>query len=993
MNIGPYIRSAYTLLDSLITFDDLAKRAKERDYGILALVDRNMHGALAFKKVMAFYDIKAVFGLEIPYIIKDVKDTIIVYAKNDVGYSALYKLSTLVNAKDTIIDRSILLAYLDDLVIVIPSSSHFFDIFDINLLKAEFADFYLGIIHNDYRHQKEKNDLIKKKAAVSAIKAIALYNAFYLDKEDEHAYRALKAIKEKTTIDDKDLIVETGVHLYDTEEIYRYYEYEDIRELNRLFKDLVFRPVLAKSELPDYPCPHGYAQNDYLINLAKAGLSKRLKGNVSEEYRDRLNDELRVIIKMGFTSYFLIVYDFVLYAKRHGIMVGPGRGSAAGSLVAYCLGITDIDPLEYGLIFERFLNPERVSMPDIDIDFPDDRRDEVIDYVKERYGKDHVAHILTYGTLKTKQVLRDVARVLSYEGIDSLCRLIPSERMTLKEAFKEAKGFRERIKADAKAEELYSLSLKLEGLPRHYSTHAAGIVLSKVKLDDVVPLVKIEDDMYSVTFSTSDLEDLGLIKMDLLGLRNLSVISEIVDDVKKVDKDFSIQKIALDDKKTYDLIASVDTLGIFQLESSGMQKIIRDMRPATFIDIATTIALYRPGPMQNIPLYLANRQDPTAIRYLHPSLRPILEETSGIIIYQEQIMQIARSLAGFSMAKADILRRAMAKKDEKLLVSLKEEFITGAIANDIKRDIAEQIYDLIMKFANYGFNKSHSVAYALIAYEEAYLKANYPLYFYKALLTGVISSFNKTYEYIAECKRRGIKIKGPDILLSYDSYTIEDDALRMPLSIIKNVGSVSIRTIIEEREKGAFKSYLETVGRLKSIGKNAIEALIDAGAFDCFRMSRKKMRINLADALKVDVGMFLDDPSMMMVLEEADDDIKEKYQREKEVFGFAFSIDPLENFKKRYGLDLVPIYRLKTQKGRIKGIGEVKKVRTITDKRGQKMAFMTVGDDTDTIDLVIFSRLYSQVMSIILNSKGKYVIFDGEIDKNSVKVEHIEVKE
>lgn len=985
MNNSLYIRSSYSLLESLVKVDELVSYAKELNYETLALVDFNMHGAISFYRAMKAKGLKAVFALEIPYAYGGKTYHIALYAKNNSGLRHLYRISSLVNSQDVIIDKDILKGMRDDLLLIIRSDSNLLHFEDMGHLIDEFGSFYIGLVHNDYLIQKESNQKLKIKAKEYGIECLALPNTYYLKKEDNESFRALKAIGAKTTLKDDDLIIEENSYLLDEARLFELYERDDLANLDKIARLLVFEPQFEVSSLPEYKCPFGANSHDYLINLAKAGLKKRLKGQSNEEYTRRLNDELKVILKMHFEDYFLIVYDFILFAKKRGIMVGPGRGSAAGSLVAYCLGITDIDPLAYGLIFERFLNSERISMPDIDIDFPDDRRQEVIEYVRDKYGKDHTAHILTYGTLKTKQVLRDVARVLDYDKIDSLCKTITNEKMSLYECYHSINAFKERIDSDRKSRKLYDIALKLEGLPRHFSTHAAGIVISKRPLIEVVPLVRVEPDMYSIGVPFGYLEALGLIKIDFLGLKNLTVIAEIVNDIKRADPTFDIGNIPLDDKKTYDLICDVNTLGIFQLESSGMQNILKRLKPKTFIDIATTIALFRPGPMKNIPAYLENRKRPDLVTYIDERLRPILKETYGVIIYQEQIMMIATVLAGFSYAKADIMRRAMAKKDEGLLISLENEFISGAIENGVSDENAKKIYDLILRFANYGFNKSHSVAYALIAYRQSYLKANFPLYFYKALLNGTIASSNKTFDYLAECRKIDLKVAAPSINRSTLVYTIEKDHLRMPFGVIKNVGSISARSIVAEREKnGPFKSYIDAVMRLRSLGKAAIESLIDSGAFDEFLMARKMMKLNLADAVKVEMGMIIgDDPSLMIKMVEAADDVREVAENEKRVFGFALSVNPILEYKKRYGIETDSLYSLKAQKGAIRGFGQVTRIREHTTKNGAKMAFLSVSDDTDTLDLVMLPNTFSVYREALKEAKGRYVYFEGSIDREA----------
>ena len=729
-------------------------------------------------------------------------------------------------------------------------------------------------------------------------------------------------------------------------------------------------------------------------------MKRRLKGEVPEAYRKRLDYELSVIVKMNFEDYFLIVYDFILFAKKNNIMVGPGRGSAAGSLVSYCLGITDIDPLKYGLIFERFLNPERISMPDIDTDFPDDRRDEVFHYVKERYGIDHVGHIITYGTLKAKQVLRDVGRVLDYpiREVDQICKMIPNALdMDLEKAYNTVPLFAQKIESDERYRRLYKIARKLEFFPRHESTHAAGIVMSKKKLEEVVPITKIEEDINSTQYTMEHLEELGLIKMDFLGLRNLGIIAEITDEINKKEP-FDIRTIPLDDKKTFDLIDSVNVMGIFQLESPGMRNLIRKMKPRTFEEIGMTIALYRPGPMKNIPQFLENRENPQRITYLHPDLKPILEETYGIIVYQEQIINIARVMAGFTYGKADILRKAMSKKKLSELEKLEPEFINGCIAKGYQKNVAQQVYDLILEFANYGFNKSHSIAYALVAYQLAYLKANYPLYFYKALLNGVIGSQSKTYDYIAECMNINQKVRGIDLNDSQAYYIIKDEAIIMPFTVCKDVGHASANKIIEERnENGLFKDFVEAVGRLvnKGVDRNVIENLIHAGGFDLFGYSRYTMLsaldnvIMYADTHKGEITLMADFDDAPIIEEKKDDKLITA-ENEKKVLGFYFSFNPIIAVKKKFNIETDNLYNLSVSQGNVKGFGLISRIKQIKTKKGDPMAFVDLVDDKGALSLAIMPDLYRRCSDELV--KGKYVLFDGKMERQtSCLVKNIKV--
>ena len=996
-----YVRSCFSLLESVVRIEELVTKTKALGFGSVALVDHNiMGGSVAFYRACLKQNLKPIFGLDFDILYQEKRYSVILYALDDEGYVNLMHLSSYLMCEKDYVTIDELGKYRSHNLLVIPSDS---DLYRNDLeivfkeLESLLGEYYIGICGSQYIDQRNLNNQIKLKAQKYGIKTFALNKTYYLDKEDAESYKVLRAIKEKKTIDDKDLCDELGHHFLSPQEMQSLFSEDDLVMSDYIASMCNVKMEIEKTTLPKYECQNGISSRDYLVNLARVGLNKRLKGRVDDVYTKRLNHELKIIISMHFEDYFLIVYDFILFAKRNKIYVGPGRGSAAGSLVSYCLGITDIDPIKYGLIFERFLNPERISMPDIDVDFPDNKRDEVIAYVANKYGKNHVAHIITYGTLQARQVLRDVARVLGYDKIDALCKAVPNDlKITLKRAYEESKYFRQKIDLNEESRHLYELCLKLEGLPRHASTHAAGIVMSLKALDDVVPLVRIENGLNSTGYTMEYLEDVGLIKMDFLGLRNLSIIAEITNDIKN-DHDFAINRIPLNDQKTFDLIKDVRTLGVFQLESSGMQALIRKMRPNTFEDIALTIALFRPGPMENIPLYLENRANPHNIDYLHPDLKPILESTSGIIIYQEQIMTIARKMAGFTYAKADIMRKAMSKKKLEELSKLQDDFILGCTKRGYDKKIAENIYALILKFANYGFNKSHSIAYARIAYELAYLKANYPLYFYKALLNGVIGSSAKTYEYISECMRIKQRIKGPSINASSDVYVIEGNSIRMPISIIKNVGNVYVSKILEERKiRGPFKDYHDAVLRLKRhISRPVFESLIDAGAFDEFAYSHKTMLNHLSDLLKQDEAMVaLANPDFMVKLIRVDDNLKERIIREKEVLGFNFAINPLLEYKKQYNLDTKPFSELAYENGDIKGFGIIQSIREYTTKTGEKMCFITVSDDTGNFDLVVRPHLYQSYKAKLIDAKKKYVYFEGEVKKiASCTIRKLEIKE
>ena len=995
-----YVRSCFSLLESTIKINELVAKAKDLGYQSLALVDHNvLGGAIPFFKAARTVNLKPIIGLSFDLTINQKGYETVLYAKDDEGYLNLMHLSTFLMTHEQKINLGELRPFLAHNIILFPSDNFFFNQ-DLKLafetLSQNFSGFYIGLTNNQYFDQKKLNQAIKEISKDYQVKCVALNKTYYLEPDDAEAYQVLGAIKNKQNIKDHDLIIEKGHHFLSQDEFTKQFAEEDLIMSDFLASLCNVKMELEKTALPKYTCPKGINSRDYLVNLAKVGLEKRFKGNVERKYYERLYHELKIIISMHFEDYFLIVYDFILFAKRQGIFVGPGRGSAAGSLVSFCLGITDIDPLKYGLIFERFLNPERVSMPDIDTDFPDNRRDEVIDYVRDKYGIDHVAHIITYGTLQTKQVLRDVARVLNYDKIDSLCKAVPNDaKITLKRAYQESRYFRQKVDLNAESRRLFAISLKLEGLPRHMSTHAAGVVMSLKPLSDMVPLIQIENDLYSTGVTAEYLEELGLIKMDFLGLRNLAIIAEICEDIN-LEEPFNISRIPLNDPKTFDVICNVQTLGIFQLESAGMQNLIRKMQPRTFEDIALTIALYRPGPMGNIPQFIYNRAHPQEIVYLHEDLRPILASTCGIIVYQEQIMTIARKMAGFSYGKADIMRKAMSKKKMAELEKLENDFIKGCIKHGYQEDLARQIYDLILKFANYGFNKSHSIAYARVAYELTYLKANYPKYFYKALLNGAIGSSTKTYEYISECLRIKQIIKGPSINHSFAKYTIENNALRMPLSIIKNCGVISVEKIVKERsEKGPFVDYESTILRLKHIiNKNVFETLIYSGAFDEFGLSHKTMLHHLEDILKKDdLMMSLDNPMFKTRLITIEDSLSERIAQEKDVLGFNFAFNPLLEYKKKYNIDTKILSELFYETGFVKGFGILQSYREYTTKYGEKMCFLSVSDDSGALDLVVQPQSYVRYRSMILEAKKKYIYFEGEMRKaGSCTISKLEVK-
>lgn len=1008
MSVHLHARSCYTLLNSTLTIRQLVRSAKAAGFKAVACTDtRVMHGAMEFWKNCLKEGIKPIFGLELTVEIEQESVALCALARDNEGYVGLLHLSSYLEDGHDQLPLDLLKPVLEHLILIVYGEGGLLEGALIQENREQCADrlgwlkmhlpfFYIAVSYNDASFWKLKNILLKQLCAAQDIPTVALSKIYYERPEDAQLFKIVNGIRLSKTLNDKTLPSVTGRYLRTPEEMAELYDPEDLQASDHIASLCNVTMELKKTALPLFPCPEGVNSKQYLTQLCLAGLKKRRQGlPVTPAYVQRLKYELDVILKMHFEDYFLIVWDFIRFARREGIYVGPGRGSAAGSLVSYVLGITHVDPLEYGLLFERFLNPERISMPDIDTDFPDDRRDEVIRYVAEKYGEQHVAHIATFGTLGAKQVLRDVGRVmdLPLREVDMLCKGVPfGIKMTLERAVKESPRFKQMVYADRRYQELFETALKLEGLPRHVSMHAAGIVMSRENLEDICPTIRIEQDMLATQYTMEHLEELGLIKMDFLGLRNLTIIDDIVKLVNQ-RQPLDIMRIPLDDAKSFALVRQVDTVGIFQLESEGMKNLIRQIQPENFDDIVVTIALFRPGPMENIPEYLRCRKNPEAVHYLHPDLKPILESTFGVMIYQEQIMQTAQKMAGFTLGRADVLRRAMSKKKLTELQSLQKEFLEGCIKKGYDTRLAHQVFELILKFANYGFNKSHSVAYGLIAYQLAYLKANFPLEFYASLLDSVIGAEGKTAEYIDECRRHQVTVRGPSVNSSATHYRIEDDAIRFPLLGIKGIGAAACHQLIDERNThGSYQDFYDFVTRVltRKINRKMIEALIDAGALDEFHASRQSLRASLDEAIsygdlvrievdgqiRIDLGL-VSKPVMVM----AKDDLLERSDRERDALGFYLSSHPILQIKKKYQIECDPLVRLMSRGGFIEGFVCLQRVRQHRTKKGDLMAFASAMDETGQLDLVIMPKLYASSAGFL--TKGQYVTFQGKMDKET----------
>lgn len=982
------VRSAYSLLNGTMTVQKIVHQAKELGFESVALTDVNtMHGVMEFVLECKKVNIKPIIGLEISVSYSEYNFPLLCLAKNDLGYKALLKLSSLVNTESKIIDIQTVLEFQNNLFLILYSDH---SLFDQSLLNGNDKDIeelarklwrllpnlILGISRQEDRFTSKQNQRLRTILNQLSVQTTACHRVYYAEAEEDENLRVLRAIDKQMLLSDKNLVKESFRYFLSDDEMLQLYGKEDCQMSDTIASQCDLKWESQKTYLPKFDTPKGISSSQYLTQLCLAGLEKRLEGNESiGAYRARLKSELDVIVSMQYEDYFLIVWDFIRFAKTQNIYVGPGRGSAAGSLVSYCLGITHVDPLKYDLLFERFLNPERISLPDIDTDFPDNRRDEVIQYVLNKYGKEHVAHISTFGTLAAKQVLRDVGRVMeiSVRDLDSISKTIPNTlKITLAQAYNQSDRFRQLINSDERYQKLFKIASALEGLPRHISTHAAGIVMSSVNLSEVVPMIQIESDMLSTQFTMEYLESLGLIKMDFLGLRNLTIIDEVVQAIQK-EKNISLNilKVPLDDRKTLSLVHNVDTVGIFQLESEGMKNLLRQMKATRFEDIVATIALFRPGPMENIPEYINAKEKPSEIRYIVPELKPIVESTYGIMIYQEQIMQVAQKLAGFSLAKADLLRKAMSKKNANELTKLEQAFIQGCVKNNYPETIAKEIYNLIFKFANYGFNKSHSVAYAMISYQMAYLKANHPDYFFVALLNSVIGSEGKTFEYLQEAKNHNVGILGPSVNKSRDRYYLDNDSIRFPLQIIKGIGTVLSKEILLEQHKGIFKDYYDFVVRMNThrISKANFESLIDAGALDEFNLSRNTMKaslqdaLNYADMIKIEKNQQISiDTSLVKPLDliVVPDHALERVENERAVIGFYLSDHPLIYIKKKYN-NLNSIALLNISNNNQSFIAMIKKIKQHRTKTGSLMAFIQVYDESGDMDCVLMPNQYQMI--------------------------------
>lgn len=958
------IHTAYDLLESSLRVSDIVEKAIKEDYQALALTDRNVLYA-----VPQFYDacrqagIKPIIGMTV-----DLSDGLteletVLLAKNNQGLKSLYQLSSAIKIQDKhTISTEWLKHYQNDLVIIFKR------------VKAE----QMNLAEMFSNHPDVFTDHLSSGAAEQLdFNQVLMQEAKYLNEEDAETVSALQAIKNNEALDLVNTGSEQHAHFYGQADIDRLSLSQDIIDNTNALAELCNITIeYHQSLLPQYETPDNIPSKDYLYQLLDNAIKRMNLDN--PRYRERLDYEFDVITKMGYEDYFLIVSDLIHYAKTQDVMVGPGRGSSAGSLISYLLNITTIDPLKYNLLFERFLNPERVTMPDIDIDFEDTKRERVIEYVQQKYGDYHVSGIVTFGHLQAKAVARDVGRIIGFEEktLSEISRLIPSKPgVTLNEAY-ESKSFKDFVHRNHRHEMWFELSKKLEGLPRHTSTHAAGIIINERPLYQYVPLLMGDTGLLTQWTMTED-ERLGLLKIDFLGLRNLSIIHQIINQVKKdLNIDIDIEAIPFNDEKVFKMLSLGETTGLFQLESDGVRDALRRLQPQHFEDIVAMTSLYRPGPMEEIPTYIARRHDPSKVAYLHPDLEPILKSTYGVIIYQEQIMQIASKFAGFSYGEADILRRAMSKKNRAVLENERQHFIEGASQNGYSEQLSKQIFDLILKFADYGFPRAHAVSYSKVAYTMAYLKVHYTNYFYANILTNVIGSEKKTEQMIAEAKTMNLKILPPDINESHWYYKAAEQGIYLSLGTIKGVGYQSVKAIVDERyQNGRYKDFFDFTRRLSGRVKTRklLEALILVGAFDQFGETRATLLGTLDEVLDSSSQVEQDALIFDFVTPKLEYQQKEELPDlalsnfEKEYLGFYITKHPME--KLFDSKQFLGIYKLNNASNYQPVLVQMDTLRRIRTKKGQPMAFATLNDGEHTLDGVIFPDTFQRYETVLLEEK------------------------
>ncbi len=1012
-----HVHSEYSLLDGAAQLEKLVAKAKELKFPAIALTDHgNLFGAIDFYQAAQKGGIKPIVGCELYVAPRGRKERggedggyeganhLTVLVRNLTGYKNLIKLVAKAYLEGFYykprVDKELLAQHDDGLLVLSGCLNSEVS----RLISAgehdrarEAAGWHQEVFGKDHyfmevqahgldEQTKVTAETLKLAQAIGAPIA-GTNDSHYLEAGHGRAHEALLCIQTGSTL------LDPKRWRFSTEEFY----VKSADEMARVFAEIpdACRNTLAVAErcnltlefgsfhLPRYVVPENHTLESYLEHVARDGLKRRYGANPGDAIEERFAHELRIIEKMGFAGYFLVVWDFIHYARERGIAVGPGRGSSAGSLVAYCLGITNVDPIRYGLLFERFLNPERISMPDMDIDFADDRRDEVIRYVAEKYGHDRVAHIITFGTLGAKAAIRDVGRVLgmTYADVDRIAKLVPAFplNITLDDAYQKSPPLAEMVKTQTNVKELWDIARTLEGCTRHASVHASAVVISDDALDEHIPLYKDPKRPELITgFAMGPIEKLGLLKMDFLGLRTLTVLANtvaLIRDSRGVAID--LDTLPLDDAKTYALLTDARTFGVFQLESGGMRDALRGLKPSSLEDVIAMVSLYRPGPMELIPDFIARKHGRAKITYEHPAMQKFTQGTYGIMVYQEQIMQIASEMAGFTMGEADTLRRAMGKKDRELMAKQRDKFLAGCAEKGTAAAKAERVWELMEKFAGYGFNKSHAAAYALVAYQTAYFKANYPVEFMAALLTSEMGDTDKIVKYIDECRAMDLRVQPPDVNVSAVQFSVAGDTIRFGLAAIKNVGEAAMESILATRKQdGPFRSLEDFCARvdLRLVNRRVLESLIKAGAFDSLGVPRAHLMAGVDTALETGQrqqrekaegqASFFDllptpvaAPKAEPIALVAEWDSDQRLEFEKEVLGFYISGHPLARYAsmvESFGITSTSEIAAKSAGARVLLFGQVAALKETATKSGSRMAFVTLEDMVGTVEVTVF---------------------------------------
>ena len=1045
-----HLHTEYSLLDGACRIDRLFDYIKQLGQTAVAITDHGvMYGCVAFYDAAKAAGIKPIIGCEVYVATRtrfdkvnriDGNNHLILLCKNETGYKNLIKMVSAGFLEGFYskprIDHDLLEQYHEGLICLsaclageVPQAILAGDYERAKQIALYYNDlfgqgnYYIELQDHGLEEDTTVLPQLIRLSRETGIPMVATNDSHYITREDAKMQSILLCIQTGKTVNDVDRMEFQTEEFYvkSTDEMYDLFSMvpEACENTNKIAEQCNFDFVFGDTKLPYFKAPDGMENQEYFEKLCYEGLERRYPGKVTEALRERLEYEIGVVKKMGYTNYYLIVYDFINYAKSRDIPVGPGRGSGAGSLAAYCVGITDIDPIRYSLIFERFLNPERVSMPDFDVDFCYERRQEVIDYVNRKYGRDHVAQIVTFGTMAARAAVRDVGRVMGmpYQDVDKVAKLIPTElKMTLNHALEVSPDLKAMYDAEPQVHELIDTSLKVEGMPRHASTHAAGVVITREPATEYVPL-STNDGLPVTQFNMVEIERLGLLKMDFLGLRTLTVIHDTEAAVRLHEPDFRIANLDYDDAATYAMLERGETEGIFQLESTGMTQVLVSMHPRSLEDVIALISLYRPGPMDSIPTYLRNRREPDKVTYKTPQLAHILDVTNGCIVYQEQVMQICRELAGFSFGQADNVRRAMSKKKHKVMEAEREHFVhgctepgkecAGCVKNGIPEAVANEIYDDMVSFASYAFNKSHAACYAYVAFQTAYLKCHYPSEFMAALLTSVLDNTDKVIEYSGECARLGIKVLPPDVNVSNGGFTADGSGqIRFGLNAVKNVGRNLIENVVKGRQNKPYTSLYDFCKRMhgNELNRRAVECLIKAGAFDHLgnnRHSHVEAVEGILKSIETDSRRNLDgqlDLFSVMSGEAqsgaSEDNYeikqlpeyshKELLQQEKEVSGLYLSGHPLDAYREQSAR--IASHTIKDLTGedahvkdgeKVRIVCAVVKSRMMTTKSNSMMAFTSVEDLTGTMEVIVFPKVLDAFRDS--QHENAVVVIDGRL--------------